>query len=68
VRIGGGFIGMELADECRKGRDINVTVVEALPHCLQMAMDNEFCDEAQIKLEEAGVNILVNERVEDHTW
>ncbi len=64
VIIGGGFIGMEFADECRKGRDINVTVVEALPHCLQMAMDNEFCDEAQVKLEEAGVKILVNERVE----
>ena len=64
VIIGGGFIGMEFADECRKGRDINVTVVEALPHCLQMAMDNEFCDEAQIKLEEAGVKIMVNEKVE----
>ncbi len=64
VIIGGGFIGMEFADECRKGRDINVTVVEALPRCLQMAMDNEFCDEAQAKLEEAGVKILVNEKVE----
>lgn len=63
VIIGGGFIGMEFADECRKGRDINVTVVEALPHCLQMAMDNEFCDEAQNKLAEAGVKILVNEKV-----
>jgi len=31
VIIGGGFIGVEFADECRKGRDINVTVVEALP-------------------------------------
>ena len=64
VIIGGGFIGMEFADECRKGRDINVTVVEALPHCLQMAMDNEFCDEAQKKLAETGVNIMVNEKVE----
>lgn len=64
VIIGGGFIGMEFADECRKGRDVNVTVVEALPHCLQMAMDNEFCDEAQAKLGETGVNILVNEKVE----
>ncbi|HOO44743.1 MAG TPA: FAD-dependent oxidoreductase [Deltaproteobacteria bacterium] len=64
VIIGGGFIGMEFADECRKGRDIKVTVVEALPRCLQMAMDNEFCDEAQAKMEETGVRILVNERVE----
>ncbi len=64
VIIGGGFIGMEFADECRKGRNINVTVVEALPHCLQMAMDNEFCEEAQARLAETGVNILVNEKVE----
>ncbi|MDD5343798.1 MAG: FAD-dependent oxidoreductase, partial [Smithella sp.] len=64
VIIGGGFIGMEFADECKKGREINVTVVEALPHCLQMAMDNEFCDEAQKKLAETGVKIMVNEKVE----
>ena len=64
VIIGGGFIGMEFADECRKGRDLNITVVEALPHCLQMAMDDEFCDEAQAKLEETGVKVLVNEKVE----
>jgi len=63
VIIGGGFIGMEFADECRKGRDVNVTVVEALPHCLQMAMDNKFCEEAEAKLAEAGVKILVNEQV-----
>ncbi len=64
VIIGGGFIGMEFADECRKGRDINVTVVEALPHCLEMAMDTEFSIEAEDKLKETGVKILVNSRVE----
>ncbi len=64
VIIGGGFIGVEFADECRKGRDINVTVVEALPHCLQMAMDDEFCDEAESKLEQGGVKVLVNSKVE----
>lgn len=64
VIIGGGFIGVEFADECRKGRDVNITVVEALPHCLQMALDDEFCAEAQEKLSETGVNILVNTKVE----
>lgn len=63
VIIGGGFIGVEFADECRKGRDINVTVVEALQQCLQLAMDDEFCTEAQEKLAEAGVNIEVNSKV-----
>ncbi|MFP4482893.1 MAG: FAD-dependent oxidoreductase [Thermovirgaceae bacterium] len=64
VIIGGGFIGVEFADECRKGRDVNVTVVEALPHCLQMALDDEYCSEAQEKLEEAGVTLRCNSKVE----
>ncbi len=64
VIIGGGFIGVEFADECRKGRDVNVTVIEALPRCLQMAMDDEFCAESQEKLKDANVNILCNSRVE----
>jgi NADPH-dependent 2,4-dienoyl-CoA reductase/sulfur reductase-like enzyme len=63
VIIGGGFIGMEFADECRKGRDNNVTVVEMLPRCLQMAMDDEYCDEAVDKLKETGVAVMNGERV-----
>ena len=64
VIIGGGFIGVEFADECRKGRDINITVVEALPHCLQTAFDDEFCAEAESKLTEAGVKLLTDAKVE----
>jgi NADPH-dependent 2,4-dienoyl-CoA reductase/sulfur reductase-like enzyme len=65
VVIGGGFIGVEFADECRKGRDINVTIVEALPHCLQTAFDDEFCIEAETKLTEAGIKIITNTRVKE---
>ncbi len=63
VIIGGGFIGMEFADECRKGKNVNVTVVEMQERCLQLAMDDEYCDEAQKKLEDTGVKILTQERV-----
>ena len=63
VIIGGGFIGMEFADECRKGRECNVSVVEMLPRCLQMAIDDEFCDEAVDKLKETGVSVYNEERV-----
>lgn len=65
VVIGGGFIGVEFADECRKGRDINVTIVEALPHCLQTAFDDEFCIEAENKLTEVGIKIITNTRVKE---
>ncbi|GAG85331.1 unnamed protein product, partial [marine sediment metagenome] len=64
VIIGGGFIGVEFADECRKNRDANVTIVEILPHCLQLALDAEFCTEAENMLTERGIKLLVNQRVE----
>ncbi len=65
VIIGGGFIGVEFADECRKARDINVTIIEALPHCLQMAMDDEYCTEAEAVLSETGVKILKGVKVDE---
>jgi len=64
VIIGGGFIGVEFADECKKNRDNNVTIVEMLPHCLQLALDEEFCIEAEKVLTERGTKILTNKRVE----
>jgi len=64
VVIGGGFIGVEFADECKKNRNCNVTIVEILPHCLQLALDEEFCAEAENILTERGVKLLVNKRVE----
>ena len=64
VIIGGGFIGVEFADECKKGRDCNVTIVELLPHCLQLALDEEFCIEAEKVLSDRGIELLVNSKVE----
>ena len=37
VIIGGGFIGLEFADECKKRGISNVTIVELLPKCLLLA-------------------------------
>jgi len=64
VIIGGGFIGVEFADECKKGRDCNVTIVELLPHCLQLALDEEFCIEAEKVLSDRGIELLVDSKVE----
>lgn len=64
VVIGGGFIGAEFADECRKGRQNSVTIVERLPHCLQLAFDDEFCIEAEKSLTERGIKIIVKDTVE----
>lgn len=64
VVIGGGFIGIEFADEINKVGDKNVTIVEILPHCLALAYDEEFCVEMEKVLESRGVSICTSSRVE----
>jgi len=63
IIIGGGFIGAEFADECKKNRDNRVTIIEKLPHCLQLAFDDEFCIEAESTLANRGVKIIPNQSV-----
>ena len=63
VIIGGGFIGIEFADEINKAGDKNVTIVEMLPHCLALAYDEEFCVEMEKVLESRGINIRTSSRV-----
>jgi len=63
IIIGGGFVGAEFADECKKNRDNKVTIIEMLPHCLQMAFDDEFCIEAESILTSRGIKIIPNQTV-----
>lgn len=61
VILGGGFIGVEFADECKKNRDVKVTVVEALEHCLQIAYGEGTCrcsQEVEDYLTKKGVAII----------
>lgn len=55
VIIGGGFIGVEFADECKKSINANVSIVETLPHCLMLAYDEEFCVHAEELLRARGI-------------
>ncbi len=74
VIVGGGFIGLEFADECRKIDNLNsVSIVEILPHCLLLACDSEVCMQVEEELKKAKVSlfndrrakaILGNEKVE----
>jgi len=63
VVIGGGFIGVEFADECKKATKANVCIVEMLPHCLMLAYDEEFCSHAEQLLAERGITPITNARV-----
>ncbi|MCD6276382.1 MAG: FAD-dependent oxidoreductase [Thermoplasmata archaeon] len=62
VIIGGGFIGVEFADELRKlGK--KVSIVEMLPHVLSASFDDEFCEMAEEELRRTGVEIYTNSKV-----
>ncbi|MCD6527195.1 MAG: FAD-dependent oxidoreductase [Desulfuromonas sp.] len=64
VVLGGGFIGVEMADELNKtGKD--VTIVEMLPHVLSLAFDPELAIKAQELLESRGVLVRSNSRVKE---
>ncbi len=61
VVIGGGFIGLEFADECRK-RGLKVTVVELLPHCLFLVFDEEVCTRVEEELTKLGIKVMTNNK------
>ena len=64
VIIGAGFIGVEIADELgKKGKEI--TLVEVLPHVLQMAFDEELSVRAEEILSAGGVKLRLGEKVEE---
>ncbi len=68
VILGCGFIGVEFADECKKNRDINVTIVEMLDQCLKIAFGEEACrccKEVEDHLAKKGINIITGTRLEE---
>ena len=64
VVIGGGFIGVEIADEINKlGKE--VTVIEILPHVLGLAFDEEIAVKAQEVLISRGVKVKTGAGVKE---
>jgi len=62
--LGGGFIGVELADEIAKINGVKVWLVEMLPTLLPNSFDTEFSTIAQETLESKGVAVLTDTKVE----
>jgi len=62
--VGCGFIGVELAEECKKLRDIDIKIVEMLRHCLQLTYDEEFSVKAEENLKASDIEILTGDKVE----
>jgi NADH oxidase (H2O2-forming) len=62
VVVGGGFIGVEFAEQLRKlGK--NITLVEMQDQCLQQAFDNEICSVAEDELKANGIVIKTGVKV-----
>ena len=63
--IGGGFIGIEFADELSKIDNLNVSLVEILPNLLANSFDIEFSAIAEETLKSKGVTVLAGIGVEE---
>jgi NADPH-dependent 2,4-dienoyl-CoA reductase/sulfur reductase-like enzyme len=75
--VGGGLIGLEMAEAFKKrgrenglrpdssGSDMNVTLVEMADHILPNMLDKDMAKIVQRELEDNGVNIILSERVEE---
>jgi len=64
VIIGGGFIGIEFADEINKIDSKNVTVLELAPYCLSLSYDPEFCTEMEDMLISRGITVRTSATVQ----
>lgn len=62
VVIGGGFIGIEFADEIMKTGVESVTIIELAEHCLSLAYDDEFCIEMEEHLKQRGIGIITGRK------
>ncbi|MCK5683682.1 FAD-dependent oxidoreductase [bacterium] len=61
--IGGGFIGLEMADELAMNTNKEITVIEMQPYCLSMAFSEYFGKKAEQALIKKGVSIRNNTKV-----
>lgn len=60
--IGGGFIGVEFAEQISLlGK--NVSLIELADACLWQAFDKEFTDDIEASMKEKGINLLTNTKV-----
>jgi len=62
--VGCGFIGVEIAEECKRRRpQMNIRIVEMLTHCLQLVYDSDFCIQAEDNLTRQGIALQLDSKV-----
>lgn len=72
VVIGGGFIGVEMAEQIsmmgqKSGVEKSVTLVEMLPRCLMLACEEDCCLEVEEELKNLGIAVKTNTQASEIT-
>ncbi len=62
VVVGGGFIGVEMAEQFSLKGDYNITLIEALPRCLALACEEDYGYQVELELARLGVKVMTNTR------
>ncbi|NCF74878.1 MAG: FAD-dependent oxidoreductase [Xanthomonadaceae bacterium] len=65
VIIGGGFIGVELAEELSALKNKNISIVEILDHCLIANFDKKFALAGEERIVGKGVKLYLKTAVEE---
>ncbi len=65
VIVGGGFIGVEIADDISRIKNKNINIVELLDHCLAANFDQEFAKVAEEQLKNKGVKIYTKTKIQN---
>ena len=65
VIIGGGFIGVEFAEELSGIKNLNISIIEKLDHCLITNFDGEFALAAEEKLKNKGIEVFANKTIKE---
>jgi len=65
VIIGGGFIGIEFAEELGSIKGLDVSIVEMLDNCLITNFDKEFAVVAEEKIKDMGIKIYSGSKIKE---
>jgi len=65
VIMGGGFIGVEIAEQLAKYKDKTVSLVEMEKYCLSRAFSQDIAEIADHVIRDSGITLYTEERVEE---
>jgi len=65
VIVGGGFIGVELAEELSHIKNLKISIIEREPTLFSTSFDQEFADVATNRLIDKGVSVFTNTTLEE---